>query len=122
MTFVTALLFILLGILTGMVLTYFIMPKDSGQEKALQKQLKESNEAFALYRTRVSSDYVKTADLLNQMTESYREVHRHLAESANTLCADAAEQPKLDLLTRASEHYIEAVEVQGKPQEEARWH
>ena len=41
------------------------------------------------YRTRVDDHFRETANLLNAMTEQYRQVYTHMANGAAALCDDA---------------------------------
>jgi uncharacterized membrane-anchored protein YhcB (DUF1043 family) len=45
------------------------------------------------YEDEVIEHFSETAKLLNNLTESYREVHNHLAKGAATLCQDAGPIP-----------------------------
>lgn len=131
MTFVTVVLISVLGMLAGMIFTYFLLHKENGQEVALRQELDEVKKSFDQYRARVNGDYLKTAGLLNEMTERYREVHQHLAQSAEALCSEGLERPHLDLLSQGADLIIEsdATDVvspmpaeQSVAQTEARFH
>ncbi|MCV6588239.1 MAG: YhcB family protein [Marinobacterium sp.] len=73
------------------------------QIEALQKELEAANNELNSYRDQVNGHFARTAELVNNLTESYREVHQHLASSAQQLCKDgeaarsleAAMQPRL---------------------------
>ena len=60
---------------------------DAGERQTLQRQLDETRDELGSYKQEVSEHFEKTAELVNQMTQSYREVHRHLAQGAQTLAA-----------------------------------
>lgn len=55
---------------------------DSGQQQALE----DAQQELAEYKEKVAGHFEETADLVNKMTESYRDVYKHLASSAQTLC------------------------------------
>lgn len=76
---------------------------DTSQQEALTKQLDDAQKELDAYRDQVNSHFARTAELVNDMTESYKNVHQHLASSAQQLCKDgsaaqileASLQPKL---------------------------
>lgn len=72
------------GIIIGAVLSRLF---NSGNRKNrdLENQLRDSANARKEYEQEVSEHYVKTAKLVDELTESYRQVHNHLAEGAATL-------------------------------------
>lgn len=80
---------ILIGIFMGF---YFAQRKGlySHRQAELEKQLSEMNKQQQNYQTEVSDHFEKSAELLNQLTDSYRDVHNHLAEGANSLAGTSA--------------------------------
>src|SRR5690606_38614774 len=73
----------------GIVIGFII----SGRTKAapskltdLEKQLEELQNSHNRYREEVSSHFSMTAELVQQMTDSYRDVYQHLATGAQELC------------------------------------
>ena len=74
----------------GIVIGFFV----AGRTKAapskltdLEKQLDELQSSHARYREEVSSHFSMTAELVQQMTDSYRDVYQHLATGAQELCS-----------------------------------
>lgn len=74
----------------GIVIGFII----SGRTKAapskltdLEKQLEELQNSHNRYREEVSSHFSMTAELVQQMTDSYRDVYQHLATGAQELCS-----------------------------------
>lgn len=51
----------------------------------LQTQLEEAERALEEYKTKVSSHFEKTSDLVNELTEDYVKVYKHLADGAQML-------------------------------------
>ena len=99
---------------------------NSGQQK-LVDQLNEAQQELSEYKEQVNGHFEKTADLVNNLTESYREVHQHLAQGSENLCKgahspaqlDSDTQPKLAELTDSEqEEQIPTVtdEVTAEPE------
>ena len=53
--------------------------------RQLQTQLDEVKEELSSYKTSVSSHFNKTSHLVNELTQDYVKVYKHLAEGAQTL-------------------------------------
>lgn len=83
---------------------------DAGERQTLQRQLDEAREELGGYKQEVTEHFEKTAELVNQLTQSYRDVHQHLAQGAQTLGASEAArlalkdvmQPRLEETQEAS--------------------
>ncbi|UTW13987.1 YhcB family protein [Marinobacterium rhizophilum] len=59
---------------------------DAGQRQVLSKQLDDTQAELATYKEDVTEHFEKTAELVNQLTNTYRDVHQHLASGAQSLC------------------------------------
>lgn len=83
------------GLVIGGLFMYFsVKSKTSGQSvKAVEEQLHN-------YQQDVESHFAKTADLIDNLTNSYKEVFEHLSESAENLLTE--EQIKNQLINRKS--------------------
>lgn len=77
------LLLIAIGIVIGTALTK-ILSKGSRNTELIQK-LEATELRFSNYRQEVAKHFQQTATLVNHLTESYREVHKHLSTGAQTL-------------------------------------
>ena len=55
--------------------------------RELEEQLRRLRETDREYRENVSEHFSTTADLVKQMTESYKDVYQHLATGAQSLCS-----------------------------------
>lgn len=53
----------------------------------LEAQLEELQRSNTRYREEVSNHFSMTAELVQQMTDSYRDVYQHLATGAQELCS-----------------------------------
>ena len=72
----------------GAVIGYFAAQRTSTaqqNQRQLQTRLTEMQEQQESYQSEVSEHFSKTADLLNQLTDSYRDVHNHLASGVQML-------------------------------------
>ena len=55
--------------------------------KHLEEQVRKLKECNSEYRDSVSDHFSMTAELVQHMTESYRDVYQHLASGAQDLCS-----------------------------------
>jgi len=70
----------------------------SGRRAAeLQDKLDRLQQEFAAYRDQVEQHFRKTSELVQTMTESYRNVYEHLATGSQALCQDPVSTPQLDI-------------------------
>jgi uncharacterized membrane-anchored protein YhcB (DUF1043 family) len=86
---VTWVLFLGIGLIIGIVAgLYFARLDDvsNKQKKALQQKLDTAEQQLKTYQSQVTEHFLKTASLVNSMTESYKAVHEHLAVGATELC------------------------------------
>lgn len=61
---------------------------DEARVKELELRLQALSEEHENYKSNVHSHFNSSAKLLNEMTESYRNVYQHMANGAQTLCPD----------------------------------
>ncbi len=59
------------------------------EAQALKESLEQVQSEFDNYKSEVTQHFTKTAELVNSMTENYRNVHTHLAGGAQALCSGA---------------------------------
>ena len=74
---------LLLGILIGQRSS-----KDSQRYREVERKLDQVMQEKKAYEDQVVEHFGDTARLLNTLTESYKNVHSHLANGASTLCQD----------------------------------
>ncbi|MEW7980725.1 MAG: DUF1043 family protein [gamma proteobacterium symbiont of Phacoides pectinatus] len=79
-----------LSFLAGTAVGVFIaLNLRSGKDAAaLKERLERLQQEFDEYRTAVGRHFVETSTLVNNLTQSYREVHQHLSGGAQTLCSE----------------------------------
>jgi uncharacterized membrane-anchored protein YhcB (DUF1043 family) len=88
----------LIGLAVGGLAGYLLARRFGDSEQravALQQELDRARDDHAAYRRDVSEHFAKTAVAVNQLTESYRDVHQQLSEGARALCDNAAAETAL---------------------------
>ncbi|MEX1196645.1 MAG: DUF1043 family protein [Pseudohongiellaceae bacterium] len=74
------------GVIIGAVATYRFSSTSPVKVRQLEQQIEDLQQTHKTYRENVSTHFNTTAELIQQMTESYKDVYRHLASGAQTLC------------------------------------
>jgi uncharacterized membrane-anchored protein YhcB (DUF1043 family) len=87
MTWLIGLISFAAGLLAGAVL-YKQLKSDEAKVRMLEEQLENVERDFESYKDNVHSHFNNTATLLNSLTDSYREVYRHMAAGAQALCPE----------------------------------
>jgi len=86
---------VLAGILLGSIATYLMVARNRRTHQ-LQLELNQLTERFTEYRDQVTQHFMRTSELVQEMTRSYRDVYEHLASGAQNLCGDTDEKWQLD--------------------------
>jgi uncharacterized membrane-anchored protein YhcB (DUF1043 family) len=86
---------LLLGIMLGSIATYLLVARNRRTHQ-LQLELNQLTERFTEYRDQVTQHFMRTSELVQEMTRSYRDVYEHLASGAQHLCGDSDERWQLD--------------------------
>lgn len=73
------------GVVIGVVLASRMNTSPSRVQE-LENQIRSLKESHGEYRDNVSDHFSMTAELVQHMTQSYREVYQHLATGAQDLC------------------------------------
>jgi uncharacterized membrane-anchored protein YhcB (DUF1043 family) len=79
----------------GMVVGFVINQRKGTSGKAqrqLESHLSELQQQQQSYQTEVTEHFQETAKLLDQLTNSYRDVHNHLAEGAHLLAGETVSE------------------------------
>lgn len=82
---------IVIGIITGSVITQRSAPSKRSQRQ-VENHLTELQQQQQDYQHEVNEHFSETANLLNQLTDSYQQVHNHLAKGAQLLATDSASE------------------------------
>lgn len=104
-TLSAVLTFTLAGIIAGTFIGIFFIQRkgeNSQRQAELEKQVLDMQKQQQEYQSEVSDHFQQTAQLLNQLTDSYKDVHTHLAKGANLL-ADANTSASIKTLGSDSE-------------------
>ena len=88
-------LFTGLGAVLGSMVTYLMVARQ-GRTRQLQTELDQFKERFSDYRDQVTQHFMRTSELVQEMTQSYRAVYEHLALGAQNLCGGQIEAPPRD--------------------------
>ncbi len=87
------------GLGIGFLIAYLTI-RHNGRIKELEEELSKAQGDLAAYRGKVSQHFEKTAELFEDMTERYRAVYKHMASSAQELCAERPPALQLDIVDR----------------------
>ncbi|ODS23870.1 hypothetical protein AB835_06470 [Candidatus Endobugula sertula] len=71
----------ILGCLVGLLLTRTLSSREQ-KTRLLETRLQQAEESLSHYRQEVTEHFSETAKLVNNLTQSYKDVHQHLAGSA----------------------------------------
>jgi len=80
MDYVNAVFFAGAGAVFGALTCYLIFSRRT--DNLMEEQLKDTQEEFTLYRENVNKHFEQTAKLVNNLTEDYVAVHKHLKSAA----------------------------------------
>lgn len=87
MIWLVGLLCFALGLIVGAAV-YKQLKSDEARVRTLEDQLQSLQREHDAYKDNVHEHFNNTAQLLNNLTDSYREVYRHMASGAQALCPD----------------------------------
>ena len=97
---VTWVLYLCVGLVIGGMAGFYFAKMDDlprKQKKALEDKLQLTEQELIDYKDQVTGHFKETAALINNMTESYQKVHKHLAQGVVQLCSNAIEVDKLQV-------------------------
>ncbi len=66
---------------------------EAQKAKSLEEDLRQARDEMNRYKEQVTAHFATTAELMEKLTEDYRSVYQHLAESSEALCG--ADAPRL---------------------------
>jgi uncharacterized membrane-anchored protein YhcB (DUF1043 family) len=79
-----------IGVLVAAVIGFYLGRNNSANAKglaSLEADLKEKQDELDAFRDKVSSHFEKTANLFNQVSDSYQSLYDHMANSSSQLCS-----------------------------------
>lgn len=83
------------GLVIGLLAGRTLHPREQ-ERKAAERKLKEAQERLQDYEHEVTEHFIKTSELFNNLSHSYRDVHEHLAASAMRLTGADASKKMVD--------------------------
>lgn len=86
MMWLTGIVCLAIGVAAGLLIARRLDSSSPGKVDELEARIAELQRFHDDYREHVSEHFSTTADLVQQMTESYRDVYQHLAQGAQDLC------------------------------------
>jgi uncharacterized membrane-anchored protein YhcB (DUF1043 family) len=98
-------LYICIGVIGGFAAGFFVSRLiDENKKKCekLENQLNDAKSEMTSYKQNVTDHFVKTSNLINNMTDSYRAIYDHMSDGAKSLCSESmidspAAQYQLDI-------------------------
>lgn len=87
MIWLTAIACLVVGVVIGVVFSSRLNSSAS-RVLELENQIRDIKDNHLTYKNNVSEHFSLTADLVQHMTESYRDVYQHLASGAQDLCSN----------------------------------
>jgi len=92
------------GLIVGYLWAAKRAPSPQAQRK-LEEHMQKLESQQEDYQHQVNEHFSETAALLNQLTDSYRDVHNHLAKGAQLLCGDQASEHLQQLGVNPTENF-----------------
>lgn len=75
------------GLVCGIALAYILLPAQR-KSKDLQRERNQALATLKQHQEKVDRHFLRTAELVNQLTVSYRAVHEQLSAGARSLCTE----------------------------------
>lgn len=95
-TWAVGLIGLALGLVIGAGIGAVLRGKRQRRVQALEAELAGLEKQFEDYRQQVTTHFRTTSELVQKMTDSYREVYEHLASGSQVLCQTKLDNPSLD--------------------------
>ena len=105
------------GVLLGVLAHRSLSPR-AGEAEKLKAELLQSREEMVAFKASVNSHFSKTSDLVNELTQDYVKVYRHLAEGAQALSdtrefTQVLDQPRGQVLISVENEVAEPAPLAG---------
>jgi len=118
-TLLIGLLCLAIGLVIGFVMARTLHPKER-ERKDLEEKLQQSQDQIKDYQQEVTEHFMKTSELVNNLSHSYRDVHEHLATGAMRLTNTEISQQMIDAgFGRRENQHIIANETPEPPKDYA---
>lgn len=118
-TLLIGLLCLATGLVIGFVMARTLHPKER-ERKELEEKLLQSQNQIKDYQQEVTEHFIKTSELVNNLSHSYRDVHEHLATSAMRLTNPEISRQMIDAgFGRGEDQHVIASETPEPPKDYA---
>ncbi len=118
-TLLIGLLCLAAGLVIGFVMARTLHPKERAR-KELEEKLQQSQDQIKDYQQEVTEHFMKTSELVNNLSHSYRDVHEHLATGAMRLTNTEISRQMIDAgFGRNENHHVIASETPEPPKDYA---
>lgn len=84
------------GIAFGVGIGYVFFGSNK-RTRELRAEMEALQKQFDDYRNQVGKHFLRTSELVQKMTDSYRDVYEHLASGSQALCQDPVSTPRLNI-------------------------
>lgn len=91
----TAIIALVAGLLIGFTLSRSIAPS-AREGQGLKSKLDEAEDQLKEYQQEVTRHFSETSELINRLTQSYKDVHEHLADGALQLATADVSKKLID--------------------------
>lgn len=107
------------GLIIGFIMARTLHPQERAR-KDLEDKLQESQDQIKDYQQEVTEHFMKTSELVNNLSHSYRDVHEHLATSAMRLTNTEISRQMIDAgFGRNENHNVLTSETPEPPKDYA---
>ena len=105
---VISLVTLLFGLGLGALLGRIWLPK--GQQRNLEEMLDNSRQEYESYQHEVAKHFVETSARIKELTQSYKELHEHLARGAANLASPDISRELLEAASSQEESKVVKVD------------
>lgn len=118
-TLLIGLLCLATGLVIGFVMARTLHPKER-ERKDLEEKFQQSQDQIKDYQQEVTEHFMKTSELVNNLSHSYRDVHEHLSTGAMRLTNTEISQQMIDAgFGRRENQHVIASETPEPPKDYA---
>ena len=108
-----------IGLIIGFTLSRTLHPQER-ERKDLEEKLQQSQDQIKDYQQEVTEHFIKTSELINNLSHNYRDVHEHLATGAMRLTNTEISRQMIEAgFGRNENHNIIAGEMPEPPKDYA---
>ena len=113
MLWLTGIVCLAVGLVAGLLIAKRISGSNPAKVSELEARVQELQRHHAQYRENVSEHFNTTAELVQHMTESYRDVYQHLAGGAQDLCTGDVASKLLPATEQSMFYHVDDDELEA---------